>query len=223
MTPGPARCSGPPPTWAGWSGTPTSSTRRCWPGAPRCCTRASRWAPRTRARSGGWSPSTRSRRCSPRRPRSARSRRRTREGELAQRVRPVRIPVPVPGRGAAGPGDVPVGGRAARRPGHRPLVADRDRLGHRRRPDGPGSDADQGRVAHHAGARLRRAHPRRRRHRGQAGRDRRDRGAAAAAAGLPAHAVARRRAVRRVLHDRRIPAATPPATAGTATATATCT
>jgi propionyl-CoA synthetase len=32
----------------------------------------------TRARSGGWWPSTRSRRCSPRRPRSARSRRRTR-------------------------------------------------------------------------------------------------------------------------------------------------
>ena len=77
-TPIPARCSGPPPTWAGWSGTPTSSTRRCWPGAPPCCTRASRSAPRTRARSGGWWPSTRSRRCSPRRPRSARSRRRTR-------------------------------------------------------------------------------------------------------------------------------------------------
>ena len=35
----------------------------------------------------------------------------------------------------------------------------------------------------------------------EAGRDRRDRGPAAAAAGLPAHAVARRRAVRRVLHD----------------------
>ena len=77
-TPSRARCSGPPPTWAGWSGTPTSSTPRCWPDARPCCTRASRWAPRTRARSGGSSPSTRSRRCSPRRPRSARSRRRTR-------------------------------------------------------------------------------------------------------------------------------------------------
>ena len=50
-------------------------------------------------------------------------------GQAGPRVRPVRIPVPVPGRGAARPGDLPVGGRAARHPGHRPLVADRDRLG----------------------------------------------------------------------------------------------
>jgi propionyl-CoA synthetase len=47
------RCTGRPPTSAGWSATPTSSTRRCWPAAPRSCTRASRSAPPTRARSGG--------------------------------------------------------------------------------------------------------------------------------------------------------------------------
>ena len=114
-------------------------------------------------------------------------------------VRPVRVQVPVPGRRAARPGDVSLGGRAARHPGHRPLVADRDRLADRRRPDGPRADADQARLADLAGARLRRAHPRRRRQRGQAGRDRRDRGAAAAAARMPAHAVARRRALCRVL------------------------
>ena len=72
------RCSGPPPTSAGSWGTRTSCTRHCLPDAPPCCTRASRSAPPTRARSGGSSPSTRSRRCSPRRPRSARSRRKTR-------------------------------------------------------------------------------------------------------------------------------------------------
>ena len=31
-TPGPARCTGQPPTSAGWSAIPTSSTPRCWPG-----------------------------------------------------------------------------------------------------------------------------------------------------------------------------------------------
>jgi propionyl-CoA synthetase len=50
---GPARCTGLPPTSAGWSGTPTSSTPRCWRAAPRCCTRASPSARRTQARSGG--------------------------------------------------------------------------------------------------------------------------------------------------------------------------
>ena len=143
--------------------------------------------------------------------------------QAGPRVRPVRAAVPVPGRRAARPGDLPVGGRAARHPGHRPLVADRDRLADRRRPDGPGGPADQGRVAHHAGARLRRADRRRRRCRGRAGRDRRDRGAAAAAAGMPAHLVARRRAVRRLLPVAASPVSTSPATAGTATATATCT
>ncbi len=42
-------------------------------------------------------------------------------------------------------------------------------LADRRRPDGPGGAADQGRVAHHAGARLRRADRRRLRRGGQDG------------------------------------------------------
>ena len=69
-TPSPGTCTGPPPTSGGWSGTPTSCTRRCWPGAPRSCTRASRWGRRTRGPSGGSSRSTGSRPCSPPRPRS---------------------------------------------------------------------------------------------------------------------------------------------------------
>ena len=142
-TPARATCSGQHPTWAGWSGTPTSSTGRCWPGAPRSCTRASRWARRTRARSGGWSPSTTSRHCSPRRRRSAPSRREDPRGELIARYDLSEFRHPVPGRRAAGPRDLPVGRRAARRPGHRPLVADRDRLADRGRPDGPRADAGQ--------------------------------------------------------------------------------
>src|SRR6478672_10011838 len=42
-TPSPATCSGPPPTSAGWSATPTSCTGRCCSARPRCSTRASRW------------------------------------------------------------------------------------------------------------------------------------------------------------------------------------
>ena len=48
-----ARCGGPPPTSAGSSATPTSSTRRCSPARRRCSTRASRSARPTPARSGG--------------------------------------------------------------------------------------------------------------------------------------------------------------------------
>ncbi len=57
-TSSPAKSTGPPPMSAGWSGTPTSSTRRCCSARRPCSTRASRSAPRTRARSGGWPPST---------------------------------------------------------------------------------------------------------------------------------------------------------------------
>jgi acyl-coenzyme A synthetase/AMP-(fatty) acid ligase len=48
-----ARSSGPPPTWAGWSGTPTSSMRRCSTAAPPSSTRASPSARPTPAPSGG--------------------------------------------------------------------------------------------------------------------------------------------------------------------------
>ena len=53
-----ATCGGPPPTSAGWSATPTSSTRRCSSARRPCSTRASRSARRTPAPSGGSSPST---------------------------------------------------------------------------------------------------------------------------------------------------------------------
>ena len=72
--------------------------------------------------------------CSPRRPRSGRSRRRTRTASSSRRLRPVGAAVPVPGRRAARPGDLPLGDGAARHPGDRPLVADRDRLADRREP-----------------------------------------------------------------------------------------
>ena len=102
-------------------------------GAPRSCTRASRSARRTPARSGGWSPSTGSTCCSPRRPRSGRSGRRTRTATLLAKHDLSLAADAVPGRRAAGPGHLPVGRRAARHPGGRPLVADRDRLADRGR------------------------------------------------------------------------------------------
>ena len=141
---------------------------RCWPGARPCCTRASPWAPRTPgafwrvvAEHGIKALFTA--------PTAFRAiKKEDPDGKLLQRVRPVRVQVPVPGRRAARPRDLPVGGPAARHPGHRPLVADRDRLADRRRPDGPGAAADQARLAHRADARLRRPHPGRRRGRGEA-------------------------------------------------------
>ena len=79
-----AKSIGRPPTSAGWSATPTSSTRRCCTAAPRSCTRASRSARRTPARSGASSPSTAASRCSRRRPHSGRSRRRTRRARCSR-------------------------------------------------------------------------------------------------------------------------------------------
>ena len=54
----PARSTGRRPTSAGWSATPTSSTRRCCTAARRCSTRASRSARPTPAPSGGSAPTT---------------------------------------------------------------------------------------------------------------------------------------------------------------------
>ena len=59
------------------------------------------------------------------------------DGQAQGAARPLRLQVPVPGGRAPRPRDLPLGRRPAERPGHRPLVADRDRLGDRRRPDGP--------------------------------------------------------------------------------------
>jgi acyl-coenzyme A synthetase/AMP-(fatty) acid ligase len=111
-------------------------------------------------------------------------------GDLARKY-DLSVPaVPVPGRGTARPGNLPVGGRTARHPGDRPLVADRDRLGDRGRPDGTGPHAHQARLAHRAGTGLRRAHRRpRHRRRRPAGQHRRHRRAVAAAARVPADLV----------------------------------
>ena len=84
-------------------------------------------------------------------------------GDLTGRHDLSALEVPVPGRGTARSRDLPVGGQPSRHPGHRPLVADRDRLADRRRPDGAGAAADQARLADHADARLRRPGPGRRR------------------------------------------------------------
>ena len=78
-----ARSSGPPRTSAGSSATPTSSTGRCCTGARRSSTRASRSARPTPG--AFWrviAAARRRTRCSPRRPRSARSSAKTPTGEL---------------------------------------------------------------------------------------------------------------------------------------------
>ncbi len=61
---------------------------------------------------------------------------------------------PVPGRRTRRPGHRRLGGADARRPGHRPLVADRNRLGHRRQSGRPGHAAGQARLADRGHARL---------------------------------------------------------------------
>ena len=130
-------------------------------------------------------------------------------GGLAYRpLRPVRAEVPVPGRRAAGPGHLRVGVGEARRPGCRPLVADRDRLGDRGQSDGGATPSAQGRLAHGADARLRRADPAGRRLAVRAGRGGRDLHQPAAAARNPADAVGRRRPLSR----RRTCASTPAST-----------
>jgi hypothetical protein len=115
------------------------------------------------------------------------------KGEL-RRLRPVclrRCSSP-----ASAPTPTPSSGRsAARRAGDRPLVADRDRLGHRRQPAGDRAAAGQDRLAHRADAGLRRADPRRGRPAGRPGDARRHRHQAAAAAGHAADALERRGAL----------------------------
>ena len=159
-TSGRATSGGPPPTSAGWSATPTSSTRRCWSGARRCSTRASRSARRTPARSGGSSREhgVKALFTAPTAIRAIKKE--DPDGALLAGARHVVAADAVPRRRAARPGHLAVGDRAARRPGDRPLVADRDRLADRGQPARARADADQARLADGAGARLRRAGPR---------------------------------------------------------------
>ncbi len=96
--------------------------------------------------------STASWRSSPRRRRSARSRRKTRRAAYIAQVRPLALPDAVPRRRALRPRHAPLGARAPGRPGDRSLVADGDGLADRgqlRRPRhaaGQAGLADQGRC-----------------------------------------------------------------------------
>ena len=127
------------------------------------------------------------------------------DGELVGRYDLSTLRDAVPGRRAAGPGDLRVGQRAARHPGGRPLVADRDRLADRRQPagvEGLRADADQARLPDGAGARLRRADPLPRRPATARRPGRRDLPEAAAATRHQPGRLGRRPALRRVLPDR---------------------
>ena len=155
-TSSPARSGGAPPTSAGWSATPTSSTRRC-------CTahldpvrgQAGRHAGRRRVLARD------------RRPRRGRAVHRAdrlpghQEGGSAghphRQVRPREIPHAVPGRRARRPRHHQMGREAAAGAGDRSLVADRDRLVHRRQPDGARAAAGEARLADGGDAGLRRS------------------------------------------------------------------
>ncbi len=85
------------------------------------------------------------------------------DGTHLEQVRPLRAAVSVPSRRTARPRHLHVGLRQARHPGHRPLVADRDRLGRRRQSHGRRAVSDQAGLTDGADAGLRRARPPRRR------------------------------------------------------------
>ena len=136
------------------------------------------------------------------------------QGKLFTSLRPVEIPHAVSRRRARRSRHPPVGRAAPEKAGHRSLVADRDRLVHRRQSGRARAIAGQVRLADGGDAGLRRARGRRAKQ-GIAGRhDGLDRDQAAAAAGVPADAVAGGRAlpgelprrVSRLLQDRRTPA-----------------
>ena len=122
----------------------------------------------------GRSASTACGRCSPHRPRSARSARPTPRRQRLAEVRHLLAADAVRRRRAARPRHLRVGHRRFSAPRRRPLVADRDRLADLREPARPRADADQARLAHASpvpGYRRRdRSTPRAtrlRRHRGQ--------------------------------------------------------
>ena len=64
----------------------------------------------------------------------------------SRQARPVGAEVSVPGRRAARPRHLPLGVGKAGHPGRRPLVADRDRMVHRRQPDGRRAPRHQARA-----------------------------------------------------------------------------
>jgi propionyl-CoA synthetase len=197
----PATYTGRPPMSAGWWATPTLSTARCSRAAPPSCSKENRWA---RPDAGVfWRVISEHKvKAMFTAPTAFRAiKREDPNAELMKEVRPVQLQGPVLA------GERPTRTRCTGRktpqgPGHRPLVADRDRLGHcancmglHEFPVKEGSptkpapgwnlqvvDADNKQVA--------------------AGRDRRPGGQAAPATGHPADLVAERRALRRILPGR---------------------
>ena len=141
--------------------------------------------------------------------------------QAAQAIRSVEIPHAVLGRRARRPADHPLGGRHAEKAGDRPLVADRNRLVHRRQSGRPRRAAGEIRLGLRADAGL----PDRRRRRGLpsgAGeQDRLHRRQAAAAAGQLPDAVAAGRPLQGQLPRPNSPATTRPPTPATRTRTAT--
>ncbi len=78
-------------------------------------------------------------------------------GQIRRRPRPVEIPHAVSGRRARRSGHGAMGRAHPERAGDRSLVADRDRLVHRRQPGGPRPAAGEIRLGHGADAGLRRS------------------------------------------------------------------
>jgi propionyl-CoA synthetase len=117
-------------------------------------------------------------------------------GELPKTLRHVLAAHALPRRRARRSRHRRVERARARRARDRSLVADRDRLADRRQLHGDRAGAGEARVAHARGARLRRARARRRRERAAARGDRSRGDQAAAAAGVPAHALGERRGLR---------------------------
>ena len=144
-------------------------------------------------------------------------------GQAVRAIRSVEIPHAVPGRRARRSRHHRVGGEPAEEAGDRSLVADRDRLGDRRQSGRPRPASGQARLADGADAGLRPARGRRRLQRGAARHDGLDRGQAAAAAVLPADAVAGRTTACARATSRNSPATTRPPTPATSTTTATST
>ena len=115
------------------------------------------------------------------------------EGSFIARYDLSSLAHPVPRRRALRSRHAALGRGTARHPGDRPLVADRDRLGHRRQSHRHRAAAGPPGLAHRADAGLRRADPGRAGRGAGAGEDGGDLHPPADAAGLPAHLVERRR------------------------------
>ena len=145
------------------------------------------------------------------------------QGKLFAQIRPVEIPHAVPRRRARRSRHHPLGRAAAEEAGDRPLVADRDRLVHRRQSGGPRPASGEARLADGGDAGLR--HPRGRRRPARRCR-------AAPWARWSSSCRCRRRACRRCgsrttactkATSRSFPATTRPPTPATSTTTATST